>query len=482
MSYQDRLRAFLISATLLLSYAYFYESGGWNAQSRLDLTRSIVEHHTLRIDSYHQNTGDKAFFKGHYYCDKAPGLSLAAVPIWEVANAALRIVGKNPTSERAIIAKSYFSTIIVVGFPTALAAACLFLLGRRLRASVGGAAFGALTFGLATPMWCYATEFRGHATAGALLLFAYAAAFEMRLFRSEKRDLWLSIALGLAAGGATVSDFTAAPAAVILAVLALAGVWRTNRKRVARVGLAIALGALPCVLVLCSYQILAFGSPFNLGYTHHDFPGSTIESSMKVGFVGLTYPKWHALYEILVGKQRGLLPLSPVLALAPLGFVILWRNPDARKSAIAAAAISLYFVLLNAAFRDWWGGWAVGPRYLSLGLPFLCVALAPLWTWSDRIFRSVLAMLALFGATLSLIAVSTNPMPPFLFGQHKSPMQELLWPAFCLGHIPIRRDDWNLGLRAGLSGLASLLPLLLIWGLASTAWVSVRSGATKRRV
>lgn len=61
MSRQDWLRALLISATLLSSYAYFYESGGWNAQSRLDLTRAIVERRTINIDSYHENTGDKAF-------------------------------------------------------------------------------------------------------------------------------------------------------------------------------------------------------------------------------------------------------------------------------------------------------------------------------------------------------------------------------------------------------------------------------------
>jgi hypothetical protein len=471
MSHQDWLRAFLISAALLSSYAYFYESGGWNTQSRLDLTRSIVEHRTLSIDSYHQNTGDKAFFEGHYYPDKAPGLSLAAVPIWEVANGALRITGKDPTSEWAIVAKSYLSTIIVVALPTALAAACLFLLGRRLGASVSGAAFSALTFGLATPMWCYATEFWGHATAAALLLFAYVAAFDIRLFHSEKRDLCSGIAVGLAAGGATVTDYTAAPAALIVTVLALADVWPTNRRRAARVGLAIVLGALPCVLVLGSYQILAFGSPFSLGYMHHAFPGSTIEWTTKGGFVGLTYPKWHALTEILVGRQRGLLPLSPVLALAPFGLVLLWRNPDVRKSTIAAAAISLYFVLLNAAFRDWSGGWAIGPRYVSLGLPFLCLALAPLWTWSHWIFRCALALLTLFGATLSLIAVSTNPRPPFFLGQDKFPIQELLWPAFRIGHIPIRHDDWNLGQCAGLSGLASLLPLLLVWVLASAAWL-----------
>lgn len=467
--YQNSVCALVISAMLLLSYMYFYQGVGWNANSRFDLTRAIIERQTVRIDAYHQNTGDKAFFGGHYYSDKAPGLSLAAIPVWLSASAALRLAGKEPSSERSIIAKSYLATIIVVGLPTAVGAACLFLLGLEFGASVGGAAFGALTFGLGTPMWCYATNFWGHATAGAFLLFAYAAALGI-LKSPPRRDLWLSTSVGLSAGWATVTDFTAAPAATILAVLALAHAWPTSCSRAVRVAVGIALGALPCVVVLCTYQVLAFGSPFNLGYMHHAFPGSEIESTMKEGLVGLTYPKWNALREILIGSQRGLLPLSPVLALAPLGFALLWRDPDARKSVVAAAAIAMYFVLLNAAFRDWWGGSSFGPRYLSMGLPFLCLALAPLWTWSRSIVRSMLGILALWGVTLSLIAVSTNPRPPFSLS-HKSPVQELLWPAFRLGHIPLQGDAWNLGQRAGLSGLASLLPLLLVWVLALAAWI-----------
>src|SRR4051812_36265094 len=48
------------SLTLLCFYAYFYSGTGWNQNSRFDLTRAIVEEHTIRIDSFQKNTGDKA--------------------------------------------------------------------------------------------------------------------------------------------------------------------------------------------------------------------------------------------------------------------------------------------------------------------------------------------------------------------------------------------------------------------------------------
>ena len=93
-------RALLISAVLFVSYAFFYGGGGWNQNSRFDLMRAIIEQGTLRIDAYHQNTGDKAFFQGHYYSDKAPGLALLGVPIVAAVRPLLRAARVDPASPR----------------------------------------------------------------------------------------------------------------------------------------------------------------------------------------------------------------------------------------------------------------------------------------------------------------------------------------------------------------------------------------------
>src|SRR5215211_4871580 len=78
----DRLLALAIFAVLLVSYAYFYQGGGWNENSRMDLVRALVEDHSLIIDRFHTNTRDLAKFGGHYYSDKAPGVSIAAAPTY----------------------------------------------------------------------------------------------------------------------------------------------------------------------------------------------------------------------------------------------------------------------------------------------------------------------------------------------------------------------------------------------------------------
>jgi hypothetical protein len=460
-----RWHALLIAATLLVSYSYFPDFlGGWNQNSRFGLTRAIVERHRLYIDGYDRATEDKASREGHFYSDKAPGLALSAVPVWEASRLALRVAHKDPSGPRPLLAEGHVVTVVCVALPGAVAAALLFLMALELGASVSGAGFAAVTFGLTTPFWCYATLFWGHVPSAAYLFFAFAAALSLREFVSPRRDLLLGISVGLAAGWAVVTEFTAAPPAAILVLLALAYAWPSGRTRLFRLATCVAVSALPCVLALMVYNALAFGSLFTLGYSlsaQQNWP------LMKQGLMGVTYPKADALFGILLGCYRGLLPIAPLVGAAPLGLRLLWKQTNARGIVLAITAISLYYVLLNASYADWDGGMSYGPRHLAPGLPFLCLPLALLWTRSPSVSRWVLAILAFYGAFLTLVAVSTHAMggPRGV----KFPMQELLWPAFRDGHL-----SQNLATLAGLQGLASLIPLFLVWGTASAAWVWLR--------
>src|SRR5579863_1122233 len=105
-----RIHALLIFGVIFFSYAYFYEGGGWNQNSRFDLVRAVVEQGTLRIDDYQENTGDKAFANGHYYSDKAPGLALLAVPVALVARPLLRALNVDPASPRGLLDLAYCVT------------------------------------------------------------------------------------------------------------------------------------------------------------------------------------------------------------------------------------------------------------------------------------------------------------------------------------------------------------------------------------
>ena len=173
-----RLQAFretlLVFLLLFATYACFLQGPGWNTTPRLAMTAEFVQHGRFSIDEYAHLTGDKSLQKGHYYSDKAPGMSLLAMP------AALIFTQFGPiTSEvfgsPAWTMFAYVCTLSVSGFISAFAGAMLFSFVRRRTGRLDAALVGALTFGLATPVFGWSTHFFGHATTAAFLMIGFIA-------------------------------------------------------------------------------------------------------------------------------------------------------------------------------------------------------------------------------------------------------------------------------------------------------------------
>jgi hypothetical protein len=537
-----RLALFVL---LFVSYAYFYQAGGWNQNSRFDLVRAITNEHSLRIDPFEANTGDKAVFAGHYYSDKAPGVAFAATPAVWIARLIVHLFGGDPESYGGIAFLSYLATVVTSGLFTALAAVVLYDVCRALGFSSAASLFAALTYGLASPMWPLATLFLGHAISAACLVFAYAAAVSVWgsgrpkglrydydrsqsaggetdgndadardaivddgaaiprsmhihdtyiVMKAAPRDALLGLAVGVGGGWATVSEFPAAIPAALIAALAALHAARLGRERLVRVVVALTAGALACAAVLMVYQYACFGSPFHVAYTSEQG-----FEAMQQGFFGVSAPKWVRLRRILFEEYRGLLPLAPALALAPFGLVALVvRDRRARPAAIVATLIAAYYVSLNAGYTYWEGGWSYGPRHLAPAIPFLAIGLAAVWTASARPIRALLAALAVVATALSFVAVSTMAQPP---AEIRRPLAELLLPAFRDGDLSLNtqrftdgganggalrahvdpKAAWNLGMKAGLTGHASLVPLAIVW-LASAAWLTAAARARRRWV
>jgi hypothetical protein len=211
---------------------------------------------------------------------------------------------------------------------------------------------------------------------------------------------------------------------------------------------------------------------------------------MQQGVFGVTLPKLVRLRRILTGDYRGLLPLAPTLAVAPLGLIaLMFQGERPRRMATLALAISAYFVLLNASYAYWEGGWSYGPRHAEPAIPFLCIGLAALWTLTPQLIRAGLALFSVYGAGVTLIAVSTMPLPP---ADIHRPVQEFMVPAFIDGDLSLNTQTFvsgsvdatfrahrqpkaafNLGMEAGLRGQASLLPLAVVWIVCGAAFIGV---------
>jgi len=428
---------------------------------------------TMRFEG-ERVTGDVARLGGHFYSDKAPGLALVAVVPVAIAHPFV----ESPDSREGIAVLSYLATIVTAAVPGVVTALLIFYVAGLLGASRGTAAFAAAVFGFGSPAWGYATLLYGHALATACLMGAFAAAVSLGKPSDPRRDWMLALAVGLGGGWATITEYPTAIPATITALLAVAYASRAGGDRLRRVLTGVVVGAVMCLVVLLVFNVASFGAPLNLGYANVEtFTG------MNQGFFGITYPKPGVLRELLFGQFRGLYVLAPVLALAPIGFVLLVLDPSTRTPGLAAGAIAFYYVLFNASYYYWTGGWSLGPRHMAPALPFMSLALVPLWSRARSWWRMILGALALYGAVTALVAVSTTAQPP---DTYRRPLTQLLWPNFVKGRVSINwqsfvedglRDKrepiahaWNLGERIGLTGLTSLVPLFAIWLVIGSVW------------
>ncbi len=463
------------------AYAYFYQGGGWNENTRFDLTRALVEQHTARIDAYHHNTGDLAQHDGHFYCDKAPGTSWLAVPAYAVIYGS---GGSARPSLRFLSAASYLSRLWAVSLPSALGVVALSLCLSALGVPLAVRLVVALAYGLATLAFPYSTALIGHQLAAAALLVSFALLVRARR-EADAGPLRLFLA-GAALGAAVVVEYPAALAVVPLGLHAAASPGRWRRLAWLAAGMVGPLAA------LAIYHWSAFGSPLALPYHF-----STLPDRHAGLFMGIGVPDPSALFHLLFSSYRGLFFSAPWLLWALPGLAFMWRR-GLRAEGAVCAAVPLLFVWLNSSLVDWQGGWALGARYLVPAIPFLAiaagVALSPRGParTSERVSAALAGAAALYSFALMLMGTAVKVDVPI---EVRSPFLDFIVPAFRDGRLAISthsidsarhlapeagvRFAWNLGELMGLQGHATLIPLALFVALGAMWLVwAARRGET----
>ncbi len=366
--------------------------------TRMGLTLAIVEQGSLTIDRVAEDTVDKALVDGHYYADKAPGLSLLAIPpVWivKVVRDILGIEGDS-TDEAIFLFYSQVGTLVVVGLPAAIAASIAFLLALSLGASQRGAVFGTLAISIGSPFCFWSTTFFAHSLVGSLLIFVLALSMNW-----ERWDFWRGLAIGLLVGLTVVVEFVGGFALLVAGVVLLVTVWRPTIPGHLRFAVGVIVGTAIGVVPLFVYNYLAFGSPFQLGYASVvGFEG------MKSGFFGVGLPNPITIAELFVGGYRGILPYVPVLVLVPFGLMVMFRRPENRPTVNVIIAVASTLILINAGYYYWDGGWSTGPRHIMPMLPLLGLALAfalPARRWA----RAVALLLVAVGLLMTAVVSST---------------------------------------------------------------------------
>lgn len=374
--------------------------GSWegnpNNATRLFAAISLVEDGDATIDEFAALTIDKAQFGGHAFLDKAPGMTLMALPAVALADAATGQragdVSKLPDAPDMAAFLRLRLRLAVASGPavlTGIAAALLFDLALTLTGSAAAALVAGVGFALGTPMWGWSTTIFGHAAVGSLYVIALWA-----LCRGSPRAFALA---GVALGWAVVIEYQAVLAG---SVLALFGAWRAwqRTRRWTLLGCAVA-GGTAALLPLLAYNLVAFGTPFRLGYQ-----GVVGFAGMNQGLFGLGWPDPRVLWELILGPRRGLLWVAPVLWLTPMGLARL-RQRDLAWAAGAAAAVVL---LVNAAYYYWDGGNSTGPRHSIPALGLLALGLAPAWAEATRGARLAAGALLVLSVAINLLIAACD--------------------------------------------------------------------------
>ncbi len=460
-----RTVAALLFVLVWLSAAWF---GSWefnpNNATRLFAAISIVEDGDAVIDDFAPLTIDKAQFDGHTYLDKAPGMTLMALPAiaavtWATGerSAAVPHVFGDPALGRFLRLRQWAAVASGPALLTALAALLLFDLGLSLTGRAGAGLFAALSYGLGSPVWGWSTTITGHAAVAALFVVAVWAFW-------NARTRAIAALGGVALGWAVVVEYQA-----VLAGLVIAG-WAAWRLRAApRLLVAATIGGVAALLPLFAYNLFAFGTPFRIAYA-----GVQGFEGMHQGLFGLGWPRPKVLGEILIGDRRGLLWVAPVLILSPLGWSLFADRPRTRPLALMAAGVIAVVLLVNAAYFYWDGGNATGPRHAIPLIGLAALGLAAVWQAGGATRLAGAGLLALSMAINLMVAAAEVFAPP-----------EYRWPLWsAVFDLRFRRGDlrtfpsewlgwtpWH-GLEAY---LAVALPLLALIVFLSRS-VPVRPG------
>jgi hypothetical protein len=366
--------AFVVVGTLAL---YASTAGGsltsTDAVVSFDLTRSIVDQHSIALSGDLLGLGANRGVDGRYYSQYGIGQSLYNVPFYIAGNAAQRLIhrriGKPDTLPKAAVA---------LGSAVAAAIAVLLVwylslqIGATARASVVAAASAAV----ASPLWPYSKFGFSTALTAVILLGAACLLLEASARASVARAAAAGAVIGF--GWLTRHEM----ALVLLPFVAFVLLEARDRRTGWRLACAFVACAGAGGAIWAWYNFIRFGSPLSVGYAPAmDFSG-------------------YAAF--LVSPAGSLLVFAPIVLLWIVGLLRANAMPAARRVLLAGPLVVFY--LFYGALADWAGGRSYGPRYLVPALMLLAPGAALVWD-SRALRHRTIAVVIVCAALLQLPGV-----------------------------------------------------------------------------
>jgi len=408
-------KEFRIFLTFFIIYICFARFEPWNDVSKLDLTRAIVDEHRFEIDSYIndtenriRNTGDRAYYKEHYYSDKPPGASFLTVPVYSV----FKLFFGMPNTDL----KLRILEFMIIAFSSVLFSALLVVLMYKiLRFFVKKEVYRILItviFGLGTMVFALATIYYQHAIANFFAFLCFYLILKMkRENKFSNRNFFIA---GLCGGFAIICEYS-----TLIIILACIIMILTLKKWKQLVPFLLGFSVVISLLFMYNYSI--FNNVLDIGYNHLDnkafftndgnlFPMMFINDYTQ-GIIPLNFIKnyvmsffslanFKVILRLLFYPFRGLFFYSPVLVLSLIGFLYMHKKHKLEANLIIF--IFTLFLIYNSQIFDWAAGSSFGPRYLYSIVPFLML---PLTFCFKKIKLKFILLLTIISIIINLIGV-----------------------------------------------------------------------------
>lgn len=476
--------------TLWLVYAvYATPAGGVTPNRYVDLVHSIVNEGRFEIDTYHDNTIDKAFFDGHYYMGALPGPSFFAVPPYvafkgiyallpERIKSASEGIQSFKTDKSApgsfyrqidnleFFLSQLFLHAAVVAMISALGSLYIFKTIKLVTGSPEAALSSTVLYALGTMVFFYSTLLFEQIFTATLLCCLLYMATRLTLAGNRRNQIASIFLMGLVAGLDTLIE----PTSIFLIfgiglwILMLAGVKKT---------LLFGAGLLIPVCVLLGYNYVLFGNPISFVYSHLI---DTFKESNSVGLFGVSAPRLDRLWEVTFGTSRGLFLYAPITAIGLIGLIgEAWTSRGKTPAAVISLLMIGEYLVFLSAYAVWNSGAAFGPRYLISVLPLFAMGVGFAFAYLPH--RLIYAV-----GIVSVVINWTGAM----FGFADSPLQSLqrladsgpILPVFgaVLSHSSSLNSLYNLASQLAVPITVTLtlllaVPFFLIWRNMKSALV-----------
>ncbi len=469
MKNNNAVKVLLVFLMVLIAYGYFYSQDDVNSNTRLAMVKAVVEENRFAIDSYQAGilqTGDKAYYAGHFYTDKAIGSSLIGIEFYSWI---YRICGQ-PVNGIPMQVFKPLLTFLSISLLCAFLAPLLYSFVKQVSNSTRYGLLVALAICLGTPLYIYSAAYYGHSLVGMLLFVSFYLWFEMK--NEEGISPLKTFFSGYLLGYAVLTEYPTALLVLIIGLYILFILWKKKKLMDLRLYLFLFLGAAIPLGVFMLYNHSVYGNLLAIGYSDESI--ASFRAGQSTGLMGIGLPKLVVLFYMTFHTTMGIFWQSPILLLAFIGWFVMLRNPQDRPEAVFSFSVILLYLVLLSGYYDWWGGLAFTPRHIIPVLPFFGLPLAFL---PER-FRKAALVLAVLSIAQMFVVASTRydgliditinySRGVFYKMFQNSTIYNVYLPNFLAGKLVP-----NLGQEFfKLSGHVSLLPLLFVEAVLLASFV-----------